>query len=74
MAKLVWSERYNCHRASIGAFELNVSWQRGGYRATFAGREGPETIQEIKAAKEYALVFARSILEEALRKCSVRNV
>lgn len=71
MSHPVWSERYNCHRTTVGAFVIEVSWDRDGYQSRFNGAPIRGTKSDLDSAKKHALAFARRELVAALKQCEL---
>ena len=76
---IVWTERYNCHRASIGnGFELCVNWDsgtrpkgtpenaQGGFIVYACGLRCKKCAYTAEEGKAIAILFARKILAETL--------
>lgn len=65
---LVWTDRYGCHIATVGNFEILVSWAThgGGYEIRFANLIPAAKIEDLAEAKAAAVSLARKVLIKAL--------
>lgn len=65
-----WTENFNCHRARVGVFTINVDWASSGERGYAVSFNNSARLTkrytDLNKAKQAAINLARRKLTEAL--------